>query len=94
NEMLKKIISNLDNLGILFVLATNDMHNKFFDNNTNTLSKILISFDTANIEEATNSNMPFSNDLLKGKFIIYKDGNYEEYQNMDFDDNIIKEILD
>lgn len=94
NEMLKKIISDLDNLGILFVLATNDMHNKFFDDNTNTLSKILISFDTANIEEATNSNIPFSNDLLKGNFIIYKDGNYEEYQNMDFDDNIIKEILD
>ena len=94
NNMIEKIINDLDNLNILFVLATNDIHNEFFDKKKNMLSKVLITFDTSSDEEASNSAMPFSNDLLTGRFIIYKDGNYEEYHNMEFDENIIKEILD
>ena len=94
DNMLKKIIKYLDNLNILFILSTNNTYNDFFMEDGNLLSKVLITFDTTSEEEASNTDIPFSHDLLKGKFIIYKDGNYEEYQNMDFDNNIIKEIID
>ena len=94
DNLLSKIIGNIDNLNILFVLSTNDTNNKFFKNDNNLLSKVLISFDTASEEDSINANIPFTEDLLTGKFIVFRDGNYEEYSNFEFDDNIIKEIID
>ena len=94
DKMLKKIIGNIDGLNILFTLSTNDVFNKFFEKDENLLSKVLISFDTTNHSESQRNNIPFSSELKTGKFIVYRDNNYEEYQNFDFDENIIKEILD
>jgi Cdc6-like AAA superfamily ATPase len=94
SNMIKNIIKQIDNLNILFVLNTNDVHNTFFERDNNLLAKVLISFDQSGIKEAENSNIPFSNDLLIGKFIVYKDDNYEEYQTLEFDDKIIEEIID
>ena len=92
--IISKLLSDLDNLNILFVLSTNDLNNKFFEEDNNLLSKVLISFDTSSIEDSAKANIPFTSDLLTGKFIAYRDGNYEEYQNLEFDQNIIKEIID
>lgn len=94
DNMIKNIIDRIYNLNILFVLSTNNTNNDFFKEDGNLASKVLITFDTTCEEESNNTDIPFSHDLLKGKFIIYKDGNYEEYQNMDFDEDIIKEIVD
>jgi Cdc6-like AAA superfamily ATPase len=94
DKMVRNIISDLDNLDILFILSTNDVHNKFFENDNNLLSKVLISFDNPNQEESQKVNLPFTSDLLTGKFIVYRNNNYEEYQNLEFDEKIIKEIID
>ncbi len=94
DSIMKHLIDDLMNLDIMFVMSTNNTYNEFFQTDNNLLSKVLITFDTTSEEDSSNTDIPFSHDLLKGKFIIYKDGNYEEYQNMDFDENIIKEILD
>ena len=92
--MIKKIISSADNLNIMICIATNNVYSKLFKKDDNLLASILISFDTASEDEAVISNMPFSNDLLTGKFIIYKDNDYEEYKDLKFDDDLIKEIID
>ena len=94
DNIMKHLINDLMNLNILFVMSTNNTYNDFFMEDGNLLSKVLITFDTTSEDDSNNTDIPFSHDLLTGKFIIYKDGNYEEYQNMDFDENIIKEILD
>lgn len=94
NNMIKNIIDDLENINIMFVISTNDIYNKFFEDKNNILSKVLISFDTTSEEESSVSSIPFSHDLLTGRFIVYQNGNYEEYHNFEFDDEIIKEILD
>ena len=94
SKMLKTILDSIKNLNMFFCLATNDPYNKLFKKDDNLLASILISFDTATSDEAVITNMPFSNDLLTGRFIIYKDNDYEEYKNLKFDDKIIKQIVD
>ena len=93
NKMIRRIITDIEDLNIFLIICTNDMNNKFFEGKDNMLAKVLISFDTTSEEESATSAMPFSHDLLIGRFIIYKDGNYEEYHNFEFDDEIIKEVL-
>ena len=94
SNMIKNIIKNIDKLNMLFVLNTNDVHNTFFERDNNLYAKVLISFDQSGTKEAENSNIPFANDLQIGKFIAYKDDNYEEYNTLEFDDKIIEEIID
>ena len=95
SSMVDKIIDSIDvRLNMIFVIATNNVYNEFFDNKKNRKSNILISFDHASEDDATRVGMPFSNDLLTGKFLVYIDGNYEEYNNFDFNEKIINEIID
>ena len=73
----------------IFILATNNVYNGLFDNYLDKENNLRISFDNASSEAANISGMPFSNDLLTGKFLIYNNGNYEEYNNFDLTDNNI-----
>ena len=90
SSMINKIIDTIDvRYNMLFVLATNNTYNDLFDNYKDRENNLKISFDTSSSEEAENTGMPYSNDLLTGKFLIYNDGNYEEYNNFDLTDNNI-----
>ena len=93
-KLLSGIISQLMGLNILFVLATSDVHNKFFERDNNTLASLLISFDYANSLESQKANIEGAQDLAIGEFLARKDNTVTKYRNYEFDDAIINEILD
>lgn len=93
NRMLSGIISQIAGLNILFVLATSDVFNDFFEHDENIFASLLISFDYTNMEESKNNNIEGSNDLEIGAFLVKEKGNIKKYFNFEFDDNIIKEML-
>ena len=89
SNMTVKILNELNsNLNILFILTTNNVYNDLFESSINNDSNIYITFDHADSESAEQANMPFSNDLLTGKFVVNINGDYEEYNN--FEDDINK----
>ncbi len=92
-KLLSGIISQLTGLNILFVLATSDVHNKFFERDNNTLATILISFDYTNSLESKKANIEGAQDLAIGEFLALKDEKVTKYRNYEFDDNIIFEVL-
>lgn len=92
-KMLSGIISQLNGLNILFVLATSDVHNKFFELDRNVLASLLITFDYTNKSESRKANISGADELSIGKFIA-KRGKYSKvYNNYLFDDNIIMEVI-
>lgn len=93
-KLLSGIISQLMGLNILFVLATSDVHNKFFERDNNTLASLLISFDYTNSLESKKANIEGAQDLAIGEFLARKDNTVTKYRNYEFDDAIINEILD
>ena len=93
-KLLSGIISQLMGLNILFVLATSDVHNKFFERDNNTLASLLISFDYTNSLESQKANIEGAQDLAIGEFLARKDNTITKYRNYEFDDAIINEILD
>lgn len=93
-KILSGIISQLMGLNILFVLATSDVHNKFFERDNNTLASLLISFDYTNSLESKKANIEGAQDLAIGEFLARKDNTVTKYRNYEFDDNIIAEVLD
>lgn len=93
-KLLSGIISQLMGLNILFVLATSDVHNKFFERDNNTLASLLISFDYTNSLESKKANIEGAQDLAIGEFLARKDNTVIKYRNYEFDDNIIAEVLD
>ena len=64
-------------------MATNNVYNDFFDTLKDRPNSIQISFDQAESDVSSKTAMPFSDDLLTGKFIINKSGDYEEYNNFE-----------
>ncbi|MDE5631020.1 MAG: hypothetical protein K2I70_05410, partial [Bacilli bacterium] len=92
-KLLSGIISQLTGLNILFVLATSDVHNKFFERDNNTLASLLISFDYTNSLEAQKANIEGSQNLAIGEFLARKDNEVSKYRNYEFDDAIIAEVL-
>ena len=92
-KMLSGIITQIKGLNILFVLATSDVYNKFFETDFNTLASLLISFDYTNELESKKNNVEGSNNLAIGEFLARKQGTLEKYHNYEFDDEIIKEVL-
>ncbi|MCH5167661.1 MAG: hypothetical protein J1F35_07230 [Erysipelotrichales bacterium] len=92
-KMLSGIISQLNGLNILVILATSDVFNKFFETDINTLASLLISFDYTNELESKKNNIQGSQNLSIGEFLARRQGTVEKYQNFDFDDNLIKEVL-
>lgn len=92
-KMLSGIISQLIGLNILFVLATSDVHNKFFELDRNVLASLLITFDYTNKSESRKANIIGADELSIGKFIA-KRGEYSKvYNNYLFDDAIIMEVI-
>ncbi|HOB25821.1 MAG TPA: FtsK/SpoIIIE domain-containing protein [Bacilli bacterium] len=92
-RMITDIIQNIKNLNMLFIMATSDVHNKFFERDDNTLASVLITFDYTNDLEAKKANIPGADDLNIGKFILKYKTSSHILNNLPFDDKIIKETL-
>ena len=92
-KMLSGIINQLPGLGIFFVMATSDVHNKFFESDKNTLATVLVSFDFTNASEALKANLDGADDLHIGEFISRIDDEEKVYNNFEFDDSYIEEIV-
>ena len=93
-NQIKHILKDVPGLGILFILVENDVNNDFFIKNDNLKSSVLVSFDQANEYQAKNVNIPNSDSLEIGKFLVKIHGEIEEYEDFKFDDKIIDEILE
>lgn len=93
-KILSGIISQLIGLNILFVLATSDVHNKFFERDNNILASLHITFDYTNMIESKKANIEGAQDLAIGEFIARKDNTLTKYRNYEFDDKIIEEVLE
>lgn len=94
DNILKYIITNIKNLNIFIILVTNDVHNDFFINDDNTRASILISFDYASEIESKYANLPDVEDLEIGKFKIKVNDKIYKFSNIEFDDSIIKKVLE
>lgn len=92
-KMLSGIISQLAGLNIMFLLATSDVHNKFFESDKNVFASLLISFDYTNESESEKNNIEGSNNLEIGAFLAKIKNEVFKYHNFDFSDEIIKEVL-
>ena len=93
-NQIKHILKDVPGLGVLFILVENDVNNDFFIKNDNLKSSVLVSFDQANEYQAKNVNIPNSDSLEIGKFLVKIHGEIEEYEDFKFDDKIIDEILE
>ena len=93
-NQIKHILKDIPGLGMLFILVENDVNNDFFIKNDNLKSSVLVSFDQANEYQAKNVNIPNSDNLEIGKFLVKIHGEIEEYEDFKFDDKIIDEILE
>lgn len=92
-KMLSGIMSQINGLNIVFVLATSDVYNKFFETDINTFASLLVSFDYTNELESKKNNIEGSNNLGIGEFLARQKNTVEKYHNFDFDDELIKEVL-
>ena len=92
-KMLSGIINQLPGMGIMFIMATSDVHNKFFESDKNTLASVLVSFDYTNASEALKANLNGAEDLQIGEFIARLDNEEKVYNNFEFDDHYIEEIV-
>lgn len=92
-KMLSGIISQLAGLNIMLLLATSDVHNKFFESDKNVFASLLISFDYTNESESEKNNIEGSNNLEIGAFLAKQKNEVYKYRNFDFSDEIIKEVL-
>lgn len=92
-KMLSGIITDLEGLNILFVLATNDVHNKFFELDKNIDASLLISFDFTNPLESKKVNLEDVDKLGIGEFKARYKGVEKIYHNFEFEDKIIEEIV-
>ena len=92
-KMLLGIISQLKGLGILFILATSDVHNKFFETDKNVFASVRLTFDYTNPTEAKKANIEGSDALAIGEFKVQYDDKEEIYNNFEFEDKIIEEIV-
>ena len=93
-KMLTGIITNLTGLRILFILVTSDVDNKFFTTDSNLFASTLISFDYAGSTEAINANLIGSENLAIGEFMINSKNITGIYHNFEFDDDIIKSVVE
>lgn len=92
-KMLSGVVSQLAGLNIMLLLATSDVHNKFFESDKNVFASLLISFDYTNEIESQKNNIEGSNNLEIGAFLAKYKNEIFKYRNFDFSDDIIKEVL-
>ena len=83
--MLAGIIENLKGLNIVFLLATSDVHNKFFVLDKNLMASVSLTFDYTNPLESKKVNLEDADKLGIGEFKArYKDIE-KVYHNFEFD---------
>lgn len=92
-KMLSSIITQINGLNILFILATSDVHNKFFELDKNILASVLITFDYTNPSEAKKANILGADELSLGQFIARINNKYQLFNNYEFNDSIILDVL-
>lgn len=93
DSMLSGIITQLRDLNIVCILATSDVYNSFFETDKNILASVLISFDYTSNDEATRANIDGINNLPIGSFAAKINGVSKIYNNYEFDDSTIEEII-
>ena len=93
DSMLSGIITQLRDLNIVCILATSDVYNSFFETDKNILASVLISFDYTSNDEATRANIDGINNLPIGSFAARINGVSKIYNNYEFDDSTIEEII-
>ena len=94
-EKVKWIIENCKRLGVIFIMTTNNIYNKFFTMGYNTLACIRISFDFVNSEDAKMTNLANCDKLKLNEFLIEVNHLYSQKkcETFYFEDTIIEEIL-
>lgn len=92
-KMLAGILKDLKGLNIVFLLATSDVHNKFFELDKNLMASLSLTFDYTNPQESKKVNLEDADKLAIGEFKArYKDIE-KIYHNFEFDDSIIEEVM-
>ncbi len=93
-HLLSGIISGLSGIGVLFILVTGNVHTPFFETDLNTLASVLISFDFAAPEDSSRANLYGADKLKIGEFMVRQNDEHKIYQNYEFDDAIIQEMVE
>lgn len=95
DEKLKWIIEHCKDLGIILIITTNDIYNKFFTKGYNSLADIRISFDFVTKEDARITNLFNCDRLSIGEFIIEVNNkfNQQTYKSFNYEDNTLQDIL-
>ena len=92
-KMLAGIIEDLKGLNIIFLLATSDVHNKFFELDKNLMATLSLTFDYTNPLESKKVNLEDADKLGIGEFKARYKGVEKIYHNFDFEDSIINEVI-
>lgn len=95
DEKLKWIIEHCKELGIIFIMTTNNIYNDFFTKGYNSLADIRISFDFVTNEDAKLTNLSNCENLRLDEFIIEVNNkfNQQTYKSFKYKDNTLKEVL-
>ena len=96
-EDMEKIISSIMNgvkdLHMLFILATNGYHNKFFDKDFNLYADVRIAFDTSSEEDDELINLNDVQTLPVGMFKVSFNDKELLYYSFDFNDSIYDKLI-
>ena len=95
SKQITALINFLGRTGVYLVAAFSNTDNYFFKSNKNLYSSVLITFDMSDAEHANYVNFPGAEDLTVGRFMLKErtEEKYKEFNNFDFDDKIIVDIL-
>ena len=95
DEKLRWIINHCKELGIIFIMTTNNIYNNFFTKGYNSLADIRISFDFVTKEDAKMTNLSDCENLSLDEFIIEVNNrfNQQTYKSFRYEDNTLENIL-
>lgn len=95
SKQITALINFLGRTGVYLIAAFSNTDNYFFKSNKNLYSSVLITFDMSDAEHANYVNFPGAEDLKVGRFMLKErtEEKYKEFNNFDFDDKIIIDIL-
>ena len=95
SKQITALINFLGRTGVYLIAAFSNTDNYFFKSNKNLYSSVLITFDMSDAEHANYVNFPGAEDLTFGSFMLKErnEEKYKEFNNFNFDDKIIVDIL-
>ncbi len=95
SKQITALINFLGRTGVYLIAAFSNTDNYFFKSNKNLYSSVLITFDMSDAEHANYVNFPGAENLKVGRFMLKErtEEKYKEFNNFDFDDKIIVDIL-